>query len=135
MLTDDKTNRVIDDITKRFKYQPNPNSCEPTCIYNVLHELGDRDSRREIQFSEARVQFSEARRSGDPTLRRHLRSFALFLVSLIVFGVSIQSFSAYASTDVALGTLIVDSIFVAAAYFLYSSARSLAPLNKLTLSE
>lgn len=55
LLTDDKTNRVIDDIVKRFKYQANPNSCEPTCIYNVLHELGDRDDRRDIQFSETRI--------------------------------------------------------------------------------
>ena len=55
MLTDDKVNRVIDDITKHFKYQANPNTCEPNGIYNILHELGDRHGRKDIQFTEARV--------------------------------------------------------------------------------
>jgi hypothetical protein len=77
-----------------------------------------------------------ARRSGDPTLRRHLRSFALFLVSLIIEAVLYNTSPAYAPTVGALlVTLLIDSTLVVAAYFLYSSVRSLAPLNKLALSE
>ena len=80
-----------------------------------------------------------ARRSRDPSLRRHLRSFALFLVSVLVFAILFASFTAYffafPSGFARLGVLVWDAPLVTAAYFLYMSARSLAPLNKLSLVE
>ncbi len=77
-----------------------------------------------------------ARRSGDSSLRKHLQSFALFLATLVVLTVLFQFFSASAPTGLALLglSLVGDMILLVGAYFLYLSARSLAPLNRLSLS-
>ncbi len=82
-----------------------------------------------------------ARRSGDPLLRRQLRYFALFLlpsiVATLLFGVIGPFFAASAPTGFALIglDLVGDLTYVAASYFLYRSARSLVPLNKIEPEE
>ncbi len=80
-----------------------------------------------------------AGRSRDPSLRRHLRSFALFLVSLLAFTILFASFTAYffalPSGFARLGVLVWDAPLLTAAYFLYVSARSLVPLNRISTDE
>ncbi len=81
-----------------------------------------------------------ARRSGDGTLRRHLIWFALFvagvflssapnLIQLVSVG---QGFSFVPSALPFSFTYLISLI---ASYFMYRSVKSLAPLNKLSLSE
>lgn len=48
---DGKTNRVVGDVTKDFKYQPIRNDCFPTCLHNVLHEMAKQHNFFEITFS------------------------------------------------------------------------------------
>ena len=54
-LTDEKQGKVAATITQNFKLQPNPNSCEPTCITNILHELSDRFKAPALRISEAKI--------------------------------------------------------------------------------
>jgi hypothetical protein len=66
-----------------------------------------------------------ALRARDPTLKRHLKWFALFAVVLLVTGFS------GIITGLA-GALLTFVEFVLMGYFLYRSARSLVPLNKIS---
>ena len=71
------------------------------------------------------------RRSGDMTLRTHLWWFELFAIFVLVF---------YLLIPVLLGDpLQILSVqfagLLAGAYFLYRSAKSLVPLNRLSLSD
>lgn len=70
-----------------------------------------------------------ARRSGDPLLRKQLRYFALFLFSLMAQLLFYNIFGHFIPTR--LGLSVGALILVAASYFLYRSARSLAPLNRI----
>jgi hypothetical protein len=54
-LTDEKQGKYIGSITQNFKLQPNPNSCETTCVTNIIHELSDRFNIPPLRFSEADV--------------------------------------------------------------------------------
>ncbi len=73
-----------------------------------------------------------ARRSRDTTLRRHLRWFGLFSLFLLVG--TLASIVAYPEHHAGIGFLTYASLFVGG-YFLYRSARSLAPLNRITVEE
>ncbi len=67
-----------------------------------------------------------AYRSKDPTLRRHLAWFGLFLLSFVALLISFSlPFKEVAS-------LAASEIIVLAGYFLYQSARSLVPLNRIS---
>ncbi len=68
-----------------------------------------------------------AYRSRDPTLRRHLSWFGMFI--LLYLGV-LLSFSLPFKSFADLGG---SEVLLVAGYFLYRSARSLAPLNRFTL--
>ena len=64
-----------------------------------------------------------SRRSGDITLKTHMKWFGYFVLAILAAGLSQNA-----------GQLTVTFVlFVAGAYFLYRSARSLAPLNRLKL--
>ena len=38
---EEKTQKVMGAITDDFQIQHNPNSCDPTCVANVLHQMAD----------------------------------------------------------------------------------------------
>jgi hypothetical protein len=71
-----------------------------------------------------------AKRSKDPTIRRQLEWFGLFVL---------LSYTGLIITDLIPGgpsfqtVFIGDPFFIASGYFIYRSARSLVPLNKITL--
>jgi hypothetical protein len=72
-------------------------------------------------------------RARDPTLRRHLKWLALFAAVIGIFFIitATLSQSSFLFATPA-GTLLGNTIlFSTAGYFLYRSARSLVPLNKL----
>ncbi|MDG6967119.1 MAG: hypothetical protein JRN03_05305 [Nitrososphaerota archaeon] len=54
-LTDEKQHINIGTLTAKFKLQPIANSCETTCITNILHELSDRFKHPDLHFSEAAI--------------------------------------------------------------------------------
>ncbi len=70
-----------------------------------------------------------ATRSGDPTLHGHLRWFGLF--ALFGFLATLASAGSYPEHHSTEGLFTYLGLFVGG-YFLYRSARSLAPLNRLT---
>ena len=81
-----------------------------------------------------------ARRSGDATLRKHLAWFALFVAGIFlsntpnaVQGLSSGQGDLLAPSALSLGLQYL--IGLGASYFIYRSVRSLAPLNKLSLSD
>jgi hypothetical protein len=47
---DEKTGRIIGDITRPFKLQPNNSSCETTCITDILHEMALRFTDPDLNF-------------------------------------------------------------------------------------
>ncbi len=79
-----------------------------------------------------------ARRSGDATLRRHLIWFAFFVAGVFLSGLpnflelsTTQGFSPANAFPLSL-TYLISLI---ASYFIYRSVKSLAPLNKIPLSD
>jgi len=70
-----------------------------------------------------------ARRSGDMALRANLRWFGLF--GLFAFVATIASIFSYPEHHSGIGLLTYAGLLVGG-YFLYRSARSLAPLNRLS---
>lgn len=81
-----------------------------------------------------------ALRSRDPALRWHLGWFFLFLLLLLVtsilFFVLLIPVPSSLERLLNIGLTYVNSLsYNVGGYFLYRSARSLAPLNKITLSE
>lgn len=54
-LVEGKTSKSVGVITERFQLQHNPNSCETTCITNILHNLGDSLSDGRLNLPLARV--------------------------------------------------------------------------------
>jgi hypothetical protein len=87
-----------------------------------------------ILFLGAIALLVSARRSGDMTLRRHLRWFGLGAGLLWVAG-QVGSPWARASGDSILVPIITYSLFAIAAYCLYRSAKSLVPLGRLSLAD
>jgi hypothetical protein len=75
-----------------------------------------------------------ARRSGDLTLRRHLKWFGLGAGLLWISG-QVGSPWAKAGVDLTLLPIITYSLFAVAAYCLYRSAKSLVPLGRLALAD
>lgn len=77
-----------------------------------------------------------ARRSGDSTLRRSLKWFGLFFLALLATNVS---FFATTSGLVQIPSDIFDAlsgpVFLPTTYCLYKSARSLAPVGRVLLSD
>jgi hypothetical protein len=72
-----------------------------------------------------------ARRSGDPILKRHLKWFGLFAVLLwATSGVEGTSVFRSAANDPFI-LAVSYLVFAVSAYFLYRSARSLAPMAQL----
>lgn len=70
-----------------------------------------------------------ARRSKDPVLRRHFTWFGLFFI-----GFFLASFGELGNFPFDVGgDLLTISGLLISSYFLYRSARSLVPLNKITL--
>ncbi len=75
-----------------------------------------------------------ARRSGDGNLKSHLKWFGLFAGFLLMHR-TIESTSGSGSTFIVIVLHQVAFVaFLIAGYCLYQSAKSLAPLNKLSLS-
>jgi hypothetical protein len=72
------------------------------------------------------------RRSKDAILRRHLKWFAIFIVFLYITNKAEDEVFAHPSLlrDTLLLSIITYSLYVVSAYFLYKSARSLAPINR-----
>lgn len=54
-LTDEKQGKPVASLTENFKLQPLPNSCEPTSITNILHELSDRFKTPTLRIPEDKV--------------------------------------------------------------------------------
>ena len=52
---DGKTRRSVNKIIEKFKFQPNPNSCLPNGLYNILNELARLHTVNALGFSEAKV--------------------------------------------------------------------------------
>jgi hypothetical protein len=66
-------------------------------------------------------------RSRDPTLRRHIAWFGLFVLCIMAMLLLFQA-------PVTVSALSTSEVLLLALYFLYRGARSLAPLNKLPLA-
>ena len=75
-----------------------------------------------------------ARRSGDMTLRRHLKWFGLGAGLLWITG-QVGAPWARASGDSILVPIITYSLFAVAAYCFYRSAKSLVPLGRLAVAD
>jgi hypothetical protein len=75
-----------------------------------------------------------AKRSGDMTLRRHLKWFGLGAGLLWVTG-QLGSPWAKAGGNSILLPIVTYSLFAAAAYFFYRSAKSLVPLGRLGITD
>lgn len=75
-------------------------------------------------------------RSKDPTFRKSLKWFGMFLVVfLIVVVLSALTFLIGTQTAVGIISVVRDFILAPAAYCLYRSARSLAPVSRLQALE
>src|SRR6266571_3609301 len=75
-------------------------------------------------------------RSKDSTLRRHLKWFGLFVLSL--FAAVVGGFSLYLIHAVVIpivGFVVGYTPFIFAAYCLYRGARSLVPIGHLQLAD
>ena len=73
-----------------------------------------------------------ALRSRDAVFRSHLKWFALFVAAvLILIAASAAGIVFITSTSASTSSLIEFPTFLAGGYFLYRSARSLVPLNRL----
>jgi hypothetical protein len=70
-----------------------------------------------------------ALRTKDPTLKRHYEWFGLFAIALAIAG-GILGFLTFPAIE---GDLLFLVEFVLMGYFLYRSARSLVPLNRISL--
>jgi hypothetical protein len=75
-----------------------------------------------------------AKRSGDLTLRRHLKWFGLGAALLFLSG-QVGSPWAKISPGSIFIPMVTYSIFAVAAYCFYRSSKSLAPLGRLTLAD
>lgn len=75
-----------------------------------------------------------ASRSGDESMRRQLKWFGLFALLLLTIGI-IAAASGASGVENVYSTVAMLSIIYAADYCLYKSAKSLVPLNKLSLSD
>ena len=87
-----------------------------------------------VLFLGALALLLSARRSGDLTLRRHLKWFGLGAALLWLSG-QISSPWAKITGDSFLTPIVTYSLFAMAAYCLYRSAKSLVPLGRLTMIE
>jgi len=47
--------RNLQEITKGFKFQSQPDDCWAVCIYNILHELSERSGLDALKISESRL--------------------------------------------------------------------------------
>lgn len=52
---DGKTGRLLSEITSKFKYQSNANTCLPNGLYNILNEISRRLECPDIGFSEEKI--------------------------------------------------------------------------------
>jgi len=78
--------------------------------------------------------YAGSRHSGDPTLRRHLRWLAFYILVLLLQGSS--SFLTRGLTfpeSSSILVVVIGVVTVANGLALYRTARSLAPLNRITL--
>ena len=87
-----------------------------------------------VLFLGALALLLSARRSGDLTLRRHLKWFGLGAALLWLSG-QISSPWARITGDSFLTPIVTYSLFAIAAYCLYRSAKSLVPLGRITIPE
>lgn len=74
-----------------------------------------------------------AKRSGDMTLRRHLRWTGLCILTEFIVGQSVQPVTD-SLVDPYLAQSVVWPFVLIGAYFLYRSAKSLVPLSHLTVT-
>jgi hypothetical protein len=78
---------------------------------------------------------TSGRRSGDRNLRSHLKWFGLF-AGFVLFHRILEFTSGEGSNPLVIGLHQLAFVaFLTAGFCLYRSARSLAPINKLTISE
>jgi hypothetical protein len=87
-----------------------------------------------ILLSGSPALFVSARRSRDTTLRRHLRWFELFasiLIASSVIGYAYTVFGTHSGAPAIISAGVGYTTFIVAAYSLYKSARSLAPIGRL----
>jgi hypothetical protein len=83
---DEKTGRIIGDITKPFKLQPNNSSCETTCVTDILHELASRFEDPDLNFPLQKVNDICGYRNNVgpriivviPNLRKALKAFRYY---------------------------------------------------------
>jgi hypothetical protein len=78
--------------------------------------------------------YASSHHSGDPTLKRHLRWLAFYVIVLLLQGAS--SFLTRVLTVPEFSSILiplVTAVTVANGLALYQTARSLAPLNRITL--
>lgn len=54
-LVEEKTGKSVGVITEHFQIQHEPNSCETTCVTNILHYMGDTVPDPRLKMSLARV--------------------------------------------------------------------------------